>query len=175
MIGDWVTAKKWLENPFRITRILDSSIYFYGVTVSDSTVGPFFEDELVPIPLTPEILEKNGFGYFSIGGAEKWYINDDYYDLCICEWSDSIWVLGYDSTEMNIPRTQVIFSYIHELQHALRLCGINKEIQKSYKPRQCEEKACQTFLFFKGSFAFDFIHFCQPDFLPSLPHILLVQ
>lgn len=90
--------------------------------------GGIWCEYLDPIPLTPEILEKNGFGYFSIGGAENWYIKDDYYNLHICEWSDSIWVLRYDSTEMNIPCTKVTFSYIHELQHALRLCGIEKEI-----------------------------------------------
>lgn len=81
-----------------------------------------------PIPLTAEILEKNGFGYRSLGGAEEWFIADDYYDIVVHEWSDSIWVFKYESTEMNTPHEQRVFGYVHNLQHALRENGIDKEI-----------------------------------------------
>ena len=93
--------------------------------------GGIWCEYLDPIPLTQEILEKNGFLYKKlkcIGDNEIWRIEDDYYDIDIYDWSDSIWVFRYDCTEMSLPHTQVVMSYVHELQHALRLCGIEKEI-----------------------------------------------
>ena len=48
-------------------------------------IGGVWLNYLEPMPLTAEILEKNGFGYYSIGGAEQWFIKDDYYDIQIYE------------------------------------------------------------------------------------------
>ena len=79
-----------------------------------------------PIPLTPEILEKNGFKkaeQFEEMYYWNWRIGDD----CI----------SYDK-ETRIVRIfhafgHLVFvqplSYIHQLQHALRLCKIDKEIE----------------------------------------------
>ncbi len=121
MIGDWVKSRGKIE---QVTSVYD------GFICTDS-----FEDShdyyFDPIPLTPEILEKNGFVYKElkgVGDKEIWRIEDDYYDIDIYEWSDSIWIFRYDCTEMSLPHTQVTMSYVHELQHALRLCGIEKDI-----------------------------------------------
>lgn len=124
-IGDWV------KFPIGNDKVVDLPyIEGRGICASfaaSATLFPVEIDKIEPIPLTPEILEKNGFGYYSIGGAEQWLIKDDYYDIKVYEWSDSIWVFKYDSTEMNTPHTQITLCYTHELQHALRLCGIDKE------------------------------------------------
>lgn len=70
------------------------------------------DDEVVGIPLTDEILKKNfpeptdGLTWFPEEGG----FNCHTY-MPICE----INAFG-------------LFKYVHELQHALRLCGINKEI-----------------------------------------------
>lgn len=81
-----------------------------------------------PIPLSPEILEKNGFETEDAkdGG---FVLCDDYFDIFIYEWSDSIWVARYESTEMNMPFEQATMSYVHELQHFLKSNGIEKEIE----------------------------------------------
>ena len=68
---------------------------------------------LEPIPLTPEILEKNRF----IQENESWW----YKDFRI--------VLDNSKGESLICGRQVKFTYVHQLQHALRLCGIEKEIE----------------------------------------------
>lgn len=90
--------------------------------------GGIWCEYLEPIPLTAEILEKNGFETEDAkeGG---FVICDDYYDIFIYEWSDSIWVARYESTEMYIPFEQATMSYVHELQHFLRTSGIEKEIE----------------------------------------------
>lgn len=87
--------------------------------------GGIWVDYLSPIPITPEILEKN-FGS-ALNGC--YFEGDEFYELMIHEVNDGTWIIKHDNIEFSdIPRQQVMVSYVHELQHALRLCGIEKEI-----------------------------------------------
>ena len=72
-------------------------------------------EKIEPIPLTAEILEKNGFV------VEPEYCYDN--PLQYCEIIDGLWISisGEKYFEGKLE-------YVHELQHALRLCGIDKEI-----------------------------------------------
>ena len=93
-------------------------------------------DNVVPIPLITEILKKNGFEteddvHFSIQGQS------DILELLLVE-------VPFDGYYFDIVRTEKIINkcnqrcyidryfasidYVHQLQHALRLCGIEKEI-----------------------------------------------
>ena len=73
-----------------------------------------------PIPLTPEILEKSGFEY----------INDEYgcWLLGKIELREREPYNGLFEVEISISGETVFLHYVHELQHALRLCGITREI-----------------------------------------------
>lgn len=126
MIGDWVRCSD--PTPFKIVSIMPDD--GYSVVTGDDGFDVCVGD-LEPISLTKEILEKNGFKPFSvdIGG---WYIEDDYYYIHIIEWSDSIWVFKYKCKEIRTPITECTFGYVHELQHALRLCGLD-EIADNFK------------------------------------------
>ena len=125
MVGDWVVYRgdTEYENPVRIegmdirTRAL--------ITEDREDVG---FDGIDPIPLTAEILRKNGFETEDAkdGG---FVLCDDFYDIFIYEWSDRIWVARYESTEMNIPFEQATIGNVHELQHFLRTSCIEKEIE----------------------------------------------
>lgn len=101
--------------------------------------GKFHESEhpdwLEPIPLTPEILEKNGFVF---DGTKDWLYKNEHVFFSIRvtppqpdnEWWDEgatgfeIW--DNDSDIIIEGRKQI---FVHELQHALRLCGIEKEVE----------------------------------------------
>ena len=129
MTGDWVLIKRTpsCEYPYKICSINNYSIlgedYADWIEVeADEEVNL---EDIKPSPLTAEILEKNGFKKY---GDTGWWLENDYYDIQIYEWSDSIWVFKYESTEMNTTYEQRTFSYVHNLQHALRECGIDKEI-----------------------------------------------
>lgn len=76
-------------------------------------------DKLTTIPLTPEILEENG-----IALAEDY---DENGGLFTCpEFS----VVKYgDSYTFEVPQARVRVEHVHQLQHALRLAGIDKEIR----------------------------------------------
>lgn len=78
-------------------------------------------DDLQPIPLTPETLEKNGFKYNPFGTG--FYECKTEYGNITCTKILDCW-LFYINDNM-IPNH---FHYLHELQHALKLCGIEKEI-----------------------------------------------
>ena len=92
------------------------------------------DDEVVGIPLTKEILEQNGIKLLEVGdngGAtparyknrfEKWEIHTQWKDTYL--WYDrqaKYWHLS----NMGAARLH----FVHELQHALRLCGISKGIE----------------------------------------------
>ena len=124
-IGDWV-YNKFHKKPIRITPYdffthghrSDGEQYLLGN--SKPAIGRDYD----PIPITTEILEKNGFlpkdGYYCMV--------DDYFGVSIDEYSDSIWRVEYESLEMNLPISRVLISYVHELQHFLALIGISKQI-----------------------------------------------
>lgn len=125
MIGDWVYNAHHKKN-IRITaydfflhgHFKDGAQYIYGTGLLA------FGRDLSPIPLTPEILEKNGFKK-----EGSWFIiEDDYYDVSIKEITDSIWRVKYCNTEFSAFDCVLHIAFVHELQHALRLCGIEKEI-----------------------------------------------
>jgi len=77
-----------------------------------------------PIPITREIFEKSGFG-----SGDSIGLTDEYFDLTIREWSDSIWVLRYKCTEMDTPAEQMSCCYVHEVQGFLRRVCIDHEIK----------------------------------------------
>jgi hypothetical protein len=89
-------------------------------------------DEIKPIPLTAEILEKNDF---KLRNRYIWERKDNY--CCVklniapkIEIEGEI--LGEPPILLQIDGAtfslNIIVEYVHELQNALRLCGIEKEI-----------------------------------------------
>lgn len=128
MIGDWVKIKN-LKNPIRQITCIDERLGKVDF-LDDKELIITSIDNVLPIPLTEEILEKNGFE------------EDDYFFKYIFYFdnrrvkSSSIEVVPQDGNwneiEMNIYSGKADISssveYVHELQHALRLCGVDKEI-----------------------------------------------
>lgn len=127
MIGDWVMS---FGAPHKIVGVRADSFYPYIKTdISDTWYEDGMEDLLNPIPLTPEILEKNGFE--KIGG----FITDEAYIFDKEESGEANLIIRrFDFNESFVictPQDQtarISIGYVHELQHALRLAGINKEI-----------------------------------------------
>jgi hypothetical protein len=118
-IGDWVQLP---DSAGRVVSIAKNGIYFE----SELGEGVCSFDHLQSVPITPKILEKNGFKKY---GDTGWWLEEDYYDVHVYEWSDGVWVSRYEITEINCPHEQATMSYVHELQQFLRLCGIEKKIE----------------------------------------------
>lgn len=138
MIGDWVCVTKNFTQKYHRIRALsnDKEDVLKGTYINNYGVecnSIFSRNDIEPIPLTPEILEKNGFKKCA---RNEWsvfkYEDDDYTKKALYQvlWSsDELYleIASYTSRTGEFNRLGVEF--VHELQHALRLCGIEKTIE----------------------------------------------
>ncbi len=125
MIGDWVTTSDGNRKVEKLSKnwILEWEDG-YMCTVSD----------IIPVQLTDSIMKINGFSIVEVGDNgpstppkninrfEKWFCRTTWQDIYV--WYDRLmkkWCLH--------GINQVHFNSVHMLQHAFRLCGIEKEIE----------------------------------------------
>lgn len=105
----------------------------------DDGVGAYFKDidpdeeydctlcQLRPIPITPEILVANGF--VKNGGVYLWSNKQHRVFVCLKELSPSVDIEEIDEQFDTMgSRIEVTQLNAHQLQHALRLAGVDKEI-----------------------------------------------
>jgi hypothetical protein len=84
--------------------------------------------EIDSIPITPEILEANEF--VKNGGMYTWSNKKHRVFVCLKESSCSVDIEEMDEQfDPKISRIEVSQLYAHQLQHALRLAGVEKEIE----------------------------------------------
>ena len=125
MIGDWVRVKR-TQKIVKVKEIKQDCIY--------TEDNGYEYSEIEPIPLTSEILEKNGFivnkhvypypYYEYINEEDKLKVGFAFPQGNRTSYKDP-WVY-IDSERVFVEHLPCIF--VHQLQHALRLCGISKEI-----------------------------------------------
>lgn len=159
MIGDWVLYRPgWIDDdtetpvyesengfPVRLTCIYND-LAQYDDILPDGTINTIevADFELFPIPITPEILGKNGFHYGNTASEE------DFCNAVGCSYPEEGWCYDEGAGEIKIlfptgsdgglirlddqsadRHLELVFVepiMLHELQHALKLCGIDKEI-----------------------------------------------
>lgn len=118
MLGDWVNDRS-LTKYCRMTAIGNDG-YVTIKRQSDGWEYQTHHNNILPVPISPEILEKNGFVKSRI--FEEWkYEDGDVYML----WKPFPFL---DVRNGGDSRILSPCEYVHELQHAIRLAGINKEI-----------------------------------------------
>lgn len=138
MIGDWV------KFPIGNDKVIDLP-YIEGRGVCASfaasvTLFPVEVYKLEPIPLTPEILEKNG--WISDNYIDRLHVYNlrhgkGYSTIAISDDGKLSIEVGAEIAKKDKRGRADLVTFIrdwcggfcvHELQHALRLCGIEKEI-----------------------------------------------
>lgn len=120
MLGDWYAFR---GHPYKCTASDIASIL-----ECEENGAP---TDISEIPLTTEILEKNGFIVKRTESAKRTYWKDragqivghKNRGLMYMEISGNPVKFGYF-----LPHFSGHIQFVHELQHALRLCGISKEI-----------------------------------------------
>lgn len=138
MIGDLCRRRSIYQDTgrevvtdFQVTQICKNgeNLYIYGPKGNMGRV-----DQIEPIPLTAEILKKNDIRLLEVGDNgvatpaknrnryEKWQIHTQWKDTYL--WYDRL-TKRWNLYDMNGAQ----FTFVHEFQHALRLCGIEKEIE----------------------------------------------
>lgn len=120
-IGDWVKFES--NGRYMPMMVFEISSYRKEI-VGETTFGrlSFKEEEISPIPLTPEILEKNGlcvveedadFSEYELFGSENFSI---------------FHTKGTLHYRLETSQASVVCWNVHQLQHALRLASVEKEI-----------------------------------------------
>ena len=129
MIGDWVLKDmNYLEDDPMYTR-LDYQPYQIengediDLACESNCLGD--ADVYQPIPLTVEILKSNGFEK----KGHRYGIYDDYFDFEMYEYNDGTWLVSYHCCEMSLPDEQVLIFHVHQLQHFMRHCAIDKVLK----------------------------------------------
>jgi hypothetical protein len=121
-----------VKKPIQIVSVLgDEQLVFGRIEELDGFTTIYLKAEHIePIPLTPEILEKNGFVDYEVG--KGWYVlnvaaalrvwlhrNSHDWTFQLMKWSPlSTHEIG-----------KVFIKHTHQLQRALRLAGVEKEIE----------------------------------------------
>ena len=128
MVGDWVLL--FGDTLTRVDCIGNVEVYLNAADTGDWRTT---YEHIQPIPLTPEILQANGIQLVEVGDNgistpakfrnrfEKWAIRTEWRDTWL--WYDRT-TKRYNLHDMNGAQ----FTMVHELQHALHLAGIQKDI-----------------------------------------------
>lgn len=124
MIGDWFNflidieggdteydPENEIYQPMKV-----DSIGFGDVTSEEGVTNAV--SQLQPIPLTPEILEKNRFEFNNLPMEQCW----QQYGLRLYLSGQGYGINCGENISLRV-------NYVHELQHVLRLCNIEKEIK----------------------------------------------
>lgn len=118
MVGDWIETLNQNNEVCRVqvNEIQEKQVSFYHM--NHYYLGASYEN-IKPVALTKEMLEKNGFEFF-----DSSYFNDivsiTFLPSCIyfnCH--------VYKSEVCDVIERHI--NYVHELQHLLRLCGLKEK------------------------------------------------
>lgn len=130
MIGDYVIRKN-VPKEILIVDAIDSIRDIVYLNLDGLGITEKLEN-IEPIPLTTKILEKNGFiikekwaqiGNFGNNPLIMWHFADD---PILRNYNTELEIHQNDTGKVHV---HIPCEYVHELQHALRLCGIDKEIK----------------------------------------------
>ena len=125
MIGDWMMYDR---TRLQVSEIYNAGIYARGIMGDDNRGYPF--EDLEPILLTEDILQKNGFKHLDISSPRDtinrfvWRYNTDSQNIDLFY---NKYTKDYMLNSFRINMFPII--YVHELQNSLRVGGIKKEIE----------------------------------------------
>lgn len=127
-IGDWVRVDDFDKVLIKRVSAIDGTRNQIGI-IKNNRGGIYWycNDEIEPIPLTPEILEKNGLEYEDDGNDAVIFLCCDMFWARLCV-GDTFWQVGIHN-EDRLDAVVCDVKHTHQLQHALRLAGIEKEIE----------------------------------------------
>lgn len=126
MVGDWVqNPLGWKARVMSIKHtcvIKDEWEYLFKIGISKDTFqNNLSESDLSPIPLTTEILEKNGF----IRYGTSYFLKESMFELSNPSNPDRY----LDNYYIRLARQNKRVMYVHKLQHFMKEFGIEKEIE----------------------------------------------
>lgn len=122
-VGDWISDKNGIIVQVRGIECWSDG-YVVNVRTKAGTITNLTVEGVLPIPLLPKILEENGF--VKNGKYDEWNIGTwDTPDLIGVSLERPSIIVKHLGTSIFLDQAK----YVHQLQHALRLAGVEKEIE----------------------------------------------
>lgn len=131
MRGNWLYCRgQFNAFPFQVEQVTRKKVGYHAKPGENRMHYLRLNEEVQPIPLTEELLEKNGW---KLNGEDAKFAPDTWTGNGLMLEQDPdvggfriVVTSDYDDEDTN--RTPFVLYYLHELQNALRLCCIEREI-----------------------------------------------
>ena len=122
IVSVYVGIKKYIVKIIGVE--YENEVLSYRVEFINGEIQYADKDNIVPIPLTPEILEKNGWGNFSDGFYLYRYSNEECVGIGLSSQTGYIWkaLIGGRLLRSNI-------NSVSDLQHLLYGLNINHKME----------------------------------------------
>ena len=124
LVSVYVGVKKYIVEVIGIKT--ENEVLLYQIKFPNGEIQYADKDNIVPIPLTPEILEKNGWRELRSKRYTWWKTRLDGFYYCIKPNKDypSIWELCRGNTRYRFKKIK----YVHQLQHFLFGLELNSDM-----------------------------------------------
>lgn len=129
-VGDWVLNRQGV--PTKVQVIVSEGNMRCGEDAKPEHSVHIWVTDVEPIPITPEILEKNGWlpPRKAIELDTWWWTNGVDKAIEAYEYEGEWALTIIEQKEIQYRnRVGIGLKYVHQLQHALRLAGVEKEIE----------------------------------------------
>lgn len=136
MVGDWVLYHQTHEL-LSLDKIQPTDKYIRIESIVEEGVNEVYcqgdidwvgYDEIEPVPLTEEILKANGWTEFHYGHFED--ENHRHFTRGFDRRLELSLIKGDNCFCTNFSLGRIDFYFVHELQHALKNCGLNELADK---------------------------------------------
>lgn len=120
MINDWVFAGQRTQFPMQVVGLFKNVAYldFEG---NEADMWEENEKDILPIPLTKEILLNSGFEEKK-DAISEYYVSADGYVFIRLQKKISVYIIRSDTQERIGARNRI--KYVHELQHLLTMANV---------------------------------------------------
>lgn len=122
LVSVYVGIKKYIVEVIGTEN--ENEALLYQIKFPNGEIQYADKDNIVPIPLTPEILEKNGWKKSKINDCAYFYYKDGLF-LTYTSKDGKFWFDDFDYSSsicVDLP-------YVHSLQHLLFGLGLNSEME----------------------------------------------
>lgn len=129
MLGNWLLAGEKTQFPMQVVGIFSDVVYL-DFEENQGDVWEEKEEDLFPIPLTEELLEKNGFVLDDNEYVKEYSYKDNRGNFIYADFLDGKCIGVKTSVLKQIEVIESFFmKYLHELQNTLTLAGIEFEFK----------------------------------------------